>query len=401
MSTKPADQAESEASGVATKGRVPPSGQFKRWYTVVAVGVLNALLLILLLNLALYLFLRSKHSANSEAPQISFDPDRLHKAYPGWREEDVRTLLKEILREKEYEPFTGFKEVPFRGKFVNIDPAGFRFSKDQAPWPPSPKAFNVFVFGGSTAFGSGVPDNETITSYLQEAGTSDHASPPLAVYNFARPAYFSSQELILFEQLLSSGFVPQVAVFIDGLNEFIFANGQPMFTDRLRDFMAGKAVSNPLEDVPMVRAARVLMARWSKPSPAIQEPLNYDDSTVLQGTVDRWLANKRLIDLIASGFGVRAIFVWQPVPTYKYDLRYHFFLHSRTEFAAYGRSGYAYPLMERIRAEGKLGPNVLWLADIQQDKRENLYVDSIHYTPAFSKEIAGRIYDFIREPKQP
>jgi len=190
-------------------------------------------------------------------------------------------------------------------------------------------------------------------------------------------------------------------VFIDGLNEFIFANGQPMFTDRLRDFMAGKAVSNPLEDVPMVRAARVLMARWSKPSPAIQEPLNYDDSTVLQGTVDRWLANKRLIDLIASGFGVRAIFVWQPVPTYKYDLRYHFFLHSRTEFAAYGRSGYGYPLMERIRAEGKLGLNVLWLADIQQNKRENLYVDSIHYTPAFSKEIAGRIYDFIREPKQP
>ena len=35
-----------------------------------------------------------------------------------------------------------------------------------------------------------------------------------------------------------------------------------------------------------------------------------------------------MIELIAQGFGVRTIFVWQPVPTYKYDLRYHFFFRS-------------------------------------------------------------------------
>ena len=97
---------------------------------------------------------------------------------------------------------------------------------------------------------------------------------------------------------------------------------------------------------------------------------------------------------------VRTIFVWQPVPTYEYDLRYHFFLHSRTEFAAYGRSGYGYPLMEKLRAQGKLSSNVLWLADMQQDKRKNLYVDSIHYNAAFSKEIATQIYDFLRQPRQ-
>jgi len=51
-------------------------------------------------------------------------------------------------------------------------------------------------------------------------------------------------------------------------------------------------------------------------------------------------------------------------------------------------------MMESLRAQGQLGPNVLWLADIQLDKRENLYIDALHYTAAFSREIAGYICDF-------
>jgi len=371
--------------------------KFKRWYTVVAVGLLSGVLLVLLLNLILYAVVWSRKPVSAEAPTISFDPVRLRKAYPGWREGDVRTLLLETVREKEYEPFTGFKEVPFRGRFVNIDPAGFRVSKNQAPWPPNPKTINVFVFGGSTAFGASLPDDETISSYLQESSAADHASAPMAFYNFARPAYFSSQELVLFEQLLRAGFVPHVAVFVDGLNDFIFANGQPLFTDRLADFMGGRSDSGSLDEVPMFRAVHWFGGQWSKPEPPSPQDASYDDPALLQGVVERWLANKRIIEFVAAGFGVRPVFVWQPVPTYKYDLRYHFFLHSKAEFAAYGRSGYGYPLMQSLRAQGKLGSNALWLADMQQDKRENLYVDSIHYNAAFSKEIAAQVYAFLRQ----
>jgi len=193
--------------------------------------------------------------------------------------------------------------------------------------------------------------------------------------------------------------VPRVAVFVDGLNDFIFADGQPLFSDRLRNFMAGKSDGSALDRVPMVRAARWLTDRWTRPTQP-QDPRTFNDTALLHDAVDRWLANKKMIELLANGFGVRPIFVWQPVPVYKYDLRYHFFLHSINEFAAYGRSGYGYPLMEELRAQGKLGPNLLWLADMQRDKRENLYVDSIHYNAPFSKEIAGRIYAFLRESVQ-
>ena len=182
--------------------------KLKSWYTVAAVGLLNSILLLLLLNLVLYAVMRARRPPEPSRMPLASD---LPKLYPGWAAADVKTLLDETSRngEYEYQPFTDFRERPFRGRFVNVDPAGFRFSKDQAPWPPRPQAINVFIFGGSTTFGVGLPDDQTIASYLQELAIADHPARPVAVYNFAVPAYFSSQELILFQQLLNAGFVPQ------------------------------------------------------------------------------------------------------------------------------------------------------------------------------------------------
>jgi len=399
---------------------VQPLGKVKNWYRVAAYTVFNSVLLILLLNLILYMVLSARQPAKGDDPLGRYG-DQVLKAYPGWQEEDVRTLLRETYRETtmEYEPFTEFRNKPARKKFVNIDPAGFRFSKNQAPWPPRPGAFNIFVFGGSTAFGMGLPDDETIASYLQECAPANDSARFLAVYNFARTYYFSSQERVLFQQLLVGGFVPQVAVFIDGLNDFGFPDGQPRFTDRFQRFMAGQEQlgSSPLDNVPMVRAAHWLSRHWTKPQ--LQKSAYEVNRALLESVPGRWLANKRMIELIADGFGVRTVFVWQPVPTYKYDLHYHILsetlpgnghLQSSNSYTLMenlwhrGRLGPnvlwvadGYALMGNQRAQGKLGPNVLWLADMQQNKRENLYVDAVHYNAAFSKEIAAQICGFLSE----
>src|SRR5271167_4440805 len=368
-----------------------PSQRVRNWYRVVAIGLLNSVLLLLLLNLFLYMIIRGRRPTNPEEAPISTIVRSLAKAYPGWGEADVKLLLTETSQLKyEYEPFTGFKERAFRGRFVNIDPAGFRVSKDQAPWPPRPEAFKVFVFGGSNAFGFGLPDDETIPSYLQECARARDFSRPVAVYNFGQNGYFSSQERILFEQLLSAGFVPQVAVFIEGANEFWLAHGEPLGTDRMRRLMEGRLGPSPIEQLPMIKAAQWLSNRGAKPQP--QKHVDYADPALLQSIAARWLANQRMIEQVAAAFGVRPIFVWQPVPSYKYDIRYHF-LHKpgegQSSRSERWRAGYS--LMEGLRAQGKLSANVLWLADMQQDKHENLYVDFWHYNAAFSKEIAARI----------
>jgi hypothetical protein len=237
-------------------------------------------------------------------------------------------------------------------------------------------------------------DDETIASYLQDcaAPTGKH----LAVYNFGRTWYYSSQESILFQQLLKKGYVPHAAVFIDGLNEFNFWGvDEPPNTGQLRSFMAGDPGRGALDTLPMVKAARWLRARWRTHSRA-HTTMDYADRAVLEYIVHRWLANKEITQAVATTFGVRPVFVWQPVPTYKYDLRHHFLGHPDEWYAArWPRGRYGYELLETLREQGKLGPDVLWLADMQQDRHENLYVDKWHYNAPFSKDIAEQICSYL------
>jgi hypothetical protein len=101
-----------------------------------------------------------------------------------------------------------------------------------------------------------------------------------------------------------------------------------------------------------------------------------------------------MIEALGAAFGVRTIFVWQPAPSYKYDVSHHLFWVA-DNLGANSQNGYA--LMDDLHAQGKIGPDFLWLADMQQDRHENLYVDRWHYTAAFSKEIAARICNSLRE----
>ena len=366
----------------------------RRWYSILAIGFLNAVLLLLLVNLVLYAVISVR---KPPSPTQDYGSERIMQAYPGWRKEDVDLLLRETWGDDvgfEYDPFTGFRNKPFarKTKYVHIDSAGFRISKGQAAWPPSPENFTVFVFGGSTTFGLGLPDDETIASYLQECGAVDGKT--IAVYNFGRTWYYSSQESILFQQLLKKGYIPQVAIFIDGLNEFnSWGPDEPGNASQVRTFMAGGPTPGPLDQLPMVKAAHWL---GSRTLPHRHMKLDYTDRAVLESVVNRWLANKKITQAAAAVFGVRTVFVWQPVPTHKYDLRYHFLGHPDEWYAArWPRGRYGYEIMETLREQGKLGSDVLWLADMQQDRHENLYVDKWHYNAVFSKDIAQQICSYL------
>jgi hypothetical protein len=131
---------------------------------------LSTFLLLAILNTAASAYLRLKAPSLDDAvvPENLWNPvtDRYGEeavlaSYPGMSAPDVRRLLHEIWsRPRQFEPFTQFREEPVEGKFVHVDKEGFRRSSNQGPWPPSPDALNTFVFGGSTTFGYGLPDDQ-------------------------------------------------------------------------------------------------------------------------------------------------------------------------------------------------------------------------------------------------
>src|SRR5579864_4183434 len=303
----------------------------------VSVIACNTFLIVVLINLVLYAVIVVKHRVSPAAWEFVGDRvDKMQPAYPGWTKAEIIHLLDESSRETaatfEFEPYVEFKERPRKGRYINIDSAGFRIGANQAGWPPDPNDFNIFFFGGSTAFGYLLPDTETIPSILQRM----HAlcnSRKISVYNFGRLAYVSTQEFLLYYSLLAAGHRPDLAVFLDGLNDFVYLTGEPAFTPQLRQMVdqrrylgvpiwsAGiealkyRQIGREIvEALPLTRAA--LWMRDIRHTPAKLAGPSPDDPAVLEGVIQRWLHNKDLIEDLSARFQVQPVFVWQPVPTY-------------------------------------------------------------------------------------
>ena len=195
------------------------------FYRSLSVFIANTVVLIVLLNLAAALYLRWLPSGERGAPEATDNPifrtygESVYVAYPGWDRAEVDALLGETWnRPLTFHPYTVFQEGESSGRYVNVDRRGFRHVENRGPWPPDTMNFNIFLFGGSTVFGYGLPDDLTIASRLQSI--VDEVDPrTVRVYNFGCAYYFSTQERILFENLLVTGFVPDLAIFIDGLND--------------------------------------------------------------------------------------------------------------------------------------------------------------------------------------
>jgi hypothetical protein len=119
----------------------------------------------------------------------------------------------------------------------------------------------------------------------------------------------------------------------------------------------------------------------------------FDEQAVLQRVIDRYFFNKRMIEADAKEFSVRTLFVWQPVPTYEYDLKYHPFAQigsGKVDFGDIAYSQYGYPMVRDTVARTH-PDNFLWCADLQKDLHEMLYVDLVHYSPKMTDMVAGCI----------
>lgn len=360
-------------------------------YNNFAIIFLNTIVLFVFVNLGLlaYFTIRDIFFYKNQISLKYSEP--LDKLYPYLNSNEINELLKETwTRPFVFEPYTLFKERPFMGKYVNVSENGFRIVKNQCNWPPAKNHFNIFLFGGSTTFNYGISDEHAIASRIQELLRTSLKNKMICVYNFGRGNYFSSQERVLFEKLISNYYVPNLAIFIDGINDFYYYNDEPLYSDKLAHFV--EKGGSIIFKMPLLRFLEEL--RNKRNCSDISQGTNeekYNNPDLINKVINRYLANKKLIESAGKVFGVRTLFVWQPSSTYKYDLKYHRF--AKGGFGKFTHSKFGYEKMANNK--DKLGSNSLWLADIQKDKQKALYVDIDHYTSDFSKEIALHIVNYL------
>lgn len=361
---------------------------------------------------------------NTRAVREAMIPkDRIKEWYALDSAEELKPMWEEFYTAGvEFESYTHFRSRTSEGKYYGVTDAGYRKVGDQGPWPIEKGNFNVFFFGGSTSFGVG-PSWATVASYLQEqmngSGTLDRK---VKVYNFGRSGYLSGQEVVLFQRLLTDGHVPDMVVFLDGLNDFCWIDGQPSSWQMLarhfnsvNEAAARRAAGHGIvtewqklrsfgETLPLTRYLNASLARLSEeaipqytaPSKAVEEKPEPD--ATLNKIMDRYLSIRKQVEGMSKSFGITPVFVWQPIPTYKYDVSHHLFNPDR--LGCHVNSKFGYPKMaRRFEEAGGFGENFIWAADMQVDLKEPLYIDAFHYTAPMSERIAKLINDTVLERK--
>jgi hypothetical protein len=289
-----------------------------------------------------------------------------------------------------YQPWVGFSERPYHSPLLNVD--------DGDPLPcrrtvqstlPGPVKRVIWLFGGSTQFGWGVPDAQTVTSHLAAIVAKLQPGIRYEFINEGHSYYYSSQEEALFLTLLRRGYRCDGAIFLDGLNETTdYALGvQTAFTARAATAFLKEQSENPSRRrsfiiTPFFPPVRMLSRLLGRSGAALAIP-----GGPKSGTYDRiakYRMNMLAIERLAEAANVKVAFFWQPTP-------FDYLAEAEQNRKPYVRSRIIPGLNARARSE-ITDPSFHFIADaLMGRKYEQMYVDITHYGDEGSRVVADVI----------
>lgn len=378
-------------------------------YLLLSMGY--AFIFFLVLNVVVGIAYGIKDVRNeSRRGALAYGDEIALKVYPDMTRDEIQQLMNESwLIQYEYEPYLEYTLSEQNGTYVNIDEQGFRKIANQEPWPPNPDHTNIFLFGGSTTFGAGVPDNETFASFLQERLRLNH--PTVAVYNFGIPGYQSTQERILFEQLLLNGFVPDVALFFDGLNDLAVpseeereSNASKQIKTQVSSLTNNKEVIENVKKIgqdlidlirrlPLQRILLSINYRLHGTSDQTASLVTEDTLEQAQRNIDYLFTNWKIASTVATTFDTETVFLLQPTPAYRHHEKQTLFPTSQNLKFIILQGAYQ-TLNNEVPPESPIYEN---LSTLQVGEQQNLYVDGVHYNSYFNSKIADAIVFSLSE----
>jgi hypothetical protein len=229
---------------------------------------------------------------------------------------------------EDWHSYVYWRRKPYKGTYINIDDQGLRKTSYAIDEPVKKKPVKkLFMFGGSTMWGSGVRDEFTIPSLVGSglARQAIHAE----VINFGESGYVSTQEMTELFLQLREGNIPDLVVFYDGANDVFSAYQQGKAgipqneNNREKEFNALRSKKRALmvffeslKTLSTVQFIRGLIQPEMKPLPYSGS----DIQKLASETIEVYLKNITTINLWAKEYGFKAIYYWQPTIFSKTEL---------------------------------------------------------------------------------
>jgi len=188
-------------------------------YSTVTTVFANTCILFLLINIIAY-FIPSPVS-DTQAENLYYTPEQLLKSSPdlirtihdGKATEEIAAIYRERPNVTAH-PMMEFMTMPCSGNFYHVGFENCRYNSLVNQHNIKAKINNsTWVFGGSTVFGDGVTDDETIPFFLNKM------DPGNAYINFGGLSNHQKLEIEKLLLLLQKGYRPTKVIFLDGLND--------------------------------------------------------------------------------------------------------------------------------------------------------------------------------------
>jgi hypothetical protein len=217
----------------------------------------------------------------------------------------------------EWHSYVYWRRQPCQGRWINVDQQGIRRTWN-APDDGKPRP-RIFLFGGSTMWGSGGRDDYTIPSCL--ARRLAELGVEAEVTNFGETGYVSKQELIALLGELAQGNVPGLVVFYDGTNDVYSAfqtgqGGLPMNeANRREQFRAPGRPKFPARSAVRALFPGLLGLRArvrGQPSPGGPPTPSADDEALARDVVRHYEFVVQTVENLGREHGFRTLFYWQP-----------------------------------------------------------------------------------------
>ncbi len=348
---------------------------------VMLIGII--VLIFLMVELSSYLFLKVYLSLNSGAND-SLAELEVYKD-KNWAKEYFQEFEESSVME--YVPYTEFKRKPnYFGKYINLDLHSLR--KTYYPCvDKNNQSLTIFIFGGSTMWGSGARDHATIASQLSKKMCEKGI--PVTITNYGESGYVNTQELLRLELELRAGKIPNIIIFYDGFNDVFSAyqnriSGYPQNVgNRIKEFNLRKRF-NPYGLMPnfneiIERVLRAIMKKGSVPAIG---------SDLARGISETYLGNIKIVKGLEKEFKFKALYYWQPTVFTKEN-------RSKNEKELLNNPEMQESFLITTKKVKELIPEMTDLTNIFDQQPSTIYIDWSHITEEGNELVAEAIADNI------
>lgn len=366
-----------------------PTNFFKSYKSVAVIALNTVLLLVMIEAISSAGLWAYDRFLIREDPQFNRPPENSEWA-EGFNDEYKRKATR-------YEPYVIWKNQPFQGTHINIDSDGNRVTPNSKC---EQNSYVVFMFGGSTTWGTGVPDWATVPAYFQKELAS-RITKPVCVKNFGQEAWVSTQNLIELVRHLQVNERPNLVVFYDGVNDSTLNDGVAGSHDGaswLRDRLNPNQESRLLRDVAeRTDSYRFLqLIRGANESKVDETPS--DAEALGEAVANVYLTNFRIVKNLAHDFNFEYAFFWQPnarwgnkplTPEEK-----EFVQQEPVDLAM--KTAYT-----KVSNETKTNDHLFFIADVFDNTTSQVYIDPVHLTPEGNAMIAKAMMDRLGQLIKP